>query len=262
MGWERLPGAHRGQRRAGEGDWAAFAEHVCHRRLGSVLTVSCSPRRRTMTSAGIGADPGHAPLQLRWHHGADERERRPLPRAEWARARRRARARSSSPPAWPPPGRVHRLRARHDGGQRRHGPVADRAPAGWPDVAAHEHRPWPTSASATAPRSSPSRTWPPSTSAPSASACPTSTWRSWSPDLNRRRSPCASTSGERDHRSVRNWRLRGRVGRGDLGLVEPAGGEITVHMDGGDASTSRRPRARSGDLIGPATFVGTVEVEL
>ena len=52
-------------------------------------------------------------------------------------------ARSSSPPAPAPPGRVHpRLRARHDDGHGRHGPArADRAPAGWLDVAAHEHRP-------------------------------------------------------------------------------------------------------------------------
>jgi diaminopimelate epimerase len=47
------------------------------------------------------------------------------------------------------------------------------------------------------------------------------------------------------------------------GLVEPAAGEITVHMDGGDARVRLDdPAPGRVTLIGPATFVGTVEVEL
>ena len=47
------------------------------------------------------------------------------------------------------------------------------------------------------------------------------------------------------------------------GLVEPASGEITVHMDGGDARVRLDdPAPGRVTLIGPATFVGTVEVEL
>jgi diaminopimelate epimerase len=47
------------------------------------------------------------------------------------------------------------------------------------------------------------------------------------------------------------------------GLAEPAAGEITVHMDGGDARVRLDdPAPGRVTLIGPATFVGTVEVEL
>ena len=47
------------------------------------------------------------------------------------------------------------------------------------------------------------------------------------------------------------------------GLVEPAAGEITVHMDGGDARVRLDdPAPGRVTLIGPATFVGAVEVEL
>jgi diaminopimelate epimerase len=47
------------------------------------------------------------------------------------------------------------------------------------------------------------------------------------------------------------------------GLVEPEAGEITVHMDGGDARVRLDdPAPGRVTLIGPATFVGTVEVEL
>ncbi len=47
------------------------------------------------------------------------------------------------------------------------------------------------------------------------------------------------------------------------GLAEPAAGEITVHMDGGDARVRLDdPAPGRVTLIGPATFVGAVEVEL
>jgi diaminopimelate epimerase len=47
------------------------------------------------------------------------------------------------------------------------------------------------------------------------------------------------------------------------GLVEPADGEITVHMDGGDARVRLgEPAPGRVTLIGPATFVGAVEVEV
>jgi diaminopimelate epimerase len=46
------------------------------------------------------------------------------------------------------------------------------------------------------------------------------------------------------------------------GLV-PDDGEITVHMDGGDAKVRiHQPEPGRVTLVGPATFVGTVEVEL
>ena len=47
------------------------------------------------------------------------------------------------------------------------------------------------------------------------------------------------------------------------GLAQPSGGEITVHMDGGDARVRLdEPAPGRVTLIGPATFVGSIEVEL
>ncbi|HEY8092813.1 MAG TPA: diaminopimelate epimerase [Acidimicrobiales bacterium] len=47
------------------------------------------------------------------------------------------------------------------------------------------------------------------------------------------------------------------------GLARPSGGEITVHMDGGDARVRLdEPAPGRVTLIGPAMFVGTIEVEL
>ena len=46
------------------------------------------------------------------------------------------------------------------------------------------------------------------------------------------------------------------------GLARPSNGEITVHMDGGDAKVRLdQPQPGRVTLIGPATFVGTVQVE-
>ena len=47
------------------------------------------------------------------------------------------------------------------------------------------------------------------------------------------------------------------------GLARPADGEITVHMDGGDARVRLdQPAPGRVTLVGPATFVGTIVVEL
>ena len=47
------------------------------------------------------------------------------------------------------------------------------------------------------------------------------------------------------------------------GLARPSNGEITVHMDGGDARVRLDdPAPGRVTLIGPATFVGSIEVEL
>ena len=47
------------------------------------------------------------------------------------------------------------------------------------------------------------------------------------------------------------------------GLARPSGGEITVHMDGGDARVRLdEPAPGRVTLTGPAIFVGSIEVEL
>ena len=117
---------------------------------GSVLTVSCSPRRRTMTSAR----PSEPILVMRLYNSDGSTAQmsgngiRCLVQAGPALGVERGAvvvvtdagpAGSSSPRPEPAT-----MVARSTWAGR-----ADRAPAGWLDVAAHEHRPWLTSAWAT-----------------------------------------------------------------------------------------------------------------
>jgi diaminopimelate epimerase len=47
------------------------------------------------------------------------------------------------------------------------------------------------------------------------------------------------------------------------GLATPRDGKLTVHMDGGSATVELdAPAPGRATLTGPATFVGTIEIEL
>ena len=145
------------------------------------------------------------------------------------------------------------------------GPVAPiDAPAGWADVAAHEHRPV-AHLSVGNPHTV--------VAVEDVAAVDLRTVGQRVPDVNLEvveSGPELSAITMRVHE--RGAGITEACGTGACaaawaaatwGLVEPASGEITVHMDGGDAMVRLDdPAPGRVTLIGPATFVGTVEVEL
>jgi diaminopimelate epimerase len=138
------------------------------------------------------------------------------------------------------------------------------APSGWPDVAAHEHRPV-----AHLSLGNPHTV----VAVEDVAAVDLRSVGQRVPDVNLEivePGPEASAITMRVHE--RGAGITEACGTGACaaawaaagwGLVEPAAGEITVHMDGGDARVRLDdPAPGRVTLIGPATFVGTVEVEL
>ena len=75
----------------------------------------------------------------------------------------------------------------------------------------------------------------------------------------RRHHHAGARARRRHHRGLRHRRRAQRHGPRRGGGLVAADGEITVHMDGGDAKVRLdQPRPGRVTLIGPATYVGTV----
>jgi len=145
------------------------------------------------------------------------------------------------------------------------GPVTPiEAPAGWQDVAAHEHRPV-AHLSVGNPHTV--------VAVEDVAAVDLRTVGQRVPDVNLEivaPGPEPSAITMRVHErgagvteACGTGACAAAVAAASWGLAEPAAGEITVHMDGGDARVRLDdPEPGRVTLIGPATFVGAVEVEL
>ena len=252
----------------GPGTWASFAGQVCHRRHGigaDGLLVATEPDEAER--AASGAD---VVMQLYNSDGSTAEMSgngiRCLVQG-WARAHGREQgavivATAAGPRRvdFGPGTEPHTMVASVD-----MGPVTPiEAPTGWPDVAAHEHRPV-VHLSVGNPHTV--------VAVEDVAAVDLRTVGQRVPDVNLEiveAGPEPSAITMRVHErgagiteACGTGACAAAVAAASWGLAEPAAGEITVHMEGGDARVRLDdPEPGRVTLIGPATFVGAVEVEL
>jgi diaminopimelate epimerase len=252
----------------GRGTWSSFAGQVCHRRHGIgadglIVATEADDAERAVTGAEVAmrlynsdgstaemSGNGIRCLVQGWAR-AHGRERGAVVVATDAGPRRVDFAPGTEP---------NSIVASVD-----MGPVtAVEAPAGWPDVAPHEHRPV-----AHLSLGNPHTV----VAVEDVGAVDLHAVGQQLPDVNLEivePGPEPSAITMRVHE--RGAGITEACGTGacaaawaaaSWGLAEPAAGEITVHMDGGDARVRLDdPAPGRVTLIGPATFVGAVEVEL